>query len=184
MACMSVRPPASAMASRRSVAQWCSMTRMAAAPPAGMDSPSSARRSTDRPASRSATARAPSSAPSRPPSRPPSARPMRPPAMAPRRMRSSSERSVRCIVFSMSPWASFWTKRVSMTRMTPRLRTRRSSARMRPVASNLSKPTTKTWMGPVTCLSVMVGSSLCVVRITLLTGWSPVSSWVSPPLLD
>ena len=75
--------------------------------------------------------------------------------MEPRRIRSASERSVMCIVFSMLPWASFWTKRMSMTRMTPRFRTRRSSAMMRPVASNLSKPMTKTWIGPVTCLSLM-----------------------------
>ena len=155
MACMRLWPPAAAMASRRSVAQWCSMTRMAAAPPAGMAAPSSWRRSTDRPASRSATISAPSSAPARPPCRPPSWRPMRAPAMEPRRIRSASERSVRCIVFSMLPWASFWTKRMSMTRMRPRFRTRRSSAMMRPVASNLSKPMTKTWMGPVTCLSLI-----------------------------
>ena len=60
IACMSVRPPASAMASRRLAAQWCSMTRIAAAPPAGMLSASSFMRSTLRPASRSATASAPS----------------------------------------------------------------------------------------------------------------------------
>ena len=56
MACIRLCPPASAMASRRSAAQWCSMTRMAAALLAGMASPSSPSRSTERPASRSATA--------------------------------------------------------------------------------------------------------------------------------
>ena len=80
---------------------------------------------------------------------------MRPPAIAPRRIRSLSDRSVMCIEFSMLPCLSFWTNRMSTTRMTPRFRTRRSSAMILPVASNLSNPMTKTWIGPVTCLSAM-----------------------------
>ena len=83
IACMSVRPPASAMASRRLAAQWCSITRIAAAPPAGMLSASSFMRSTPRPASRSATASAPSSSPTTMPSTPPACRPISPPAIEP-----------------------------------------------------------------------------------------------------
>ena len=78
IACMSVRPPASTIASRRLAAQWCSMTRIAAALPAGIESASSCIRSTERPASRSATARAPSSAPSTMPSTPPAWSPIEP----------------------------------------------------------------------------------------------------------
>ncbi len=161
IACISVRPPASTIASRRLAAQWCSMTRIAAALPAGIESASSCIRSTERPASRSATASAPTSAPSTMPAAPPAWSPMSPPAIAPRRIRSVSDRSVKCIEFSMSPCWSFWTKMTSTRRITPRFRARRSSAMIRPVASNLSNPTTKTWIGPVTCLSVM---SLCLLR--------------------
>ena len=55
----------------------------------------------------------------------------------------------------MLPCLSFWTKMTSTMRITPRFRTRRSSAMIRPVASNLSNPITNTWIGPVTCLSAM-----------------------------
>ncbi len=66
-----------------------------------------------------------------------------------------------CIEFSMLPCLSFWTNRMSTMRMTPRFRTRRSSAMIRPVASNLSNPITNTWIGPVTRLSAIGCDSPC-----------------------